>query len=209
MFGSVFIVSVFGNLSSIVSNIYIWFWLKHETAWIDNMMIYFAFGGVLIFCYSKYESKSDSIYPLWYLGVTFAILSALCGGIWANVLREMNKEIHFLYSPFWSAFSGVVVLPIYFLPNMIHISSYDLADCIYLIINSTFSIFGQIFYSLAYKYGETNKVLPVMYSMMIFTFLFDCFYLRLDYSIFQIFGCFIIFISLLIPPLSNLIKTFN
>ena len=47
-------------------------------------MIFVAFSGVILVCYSK--KKNDMDYPLWYIGLILALISAIAAGIRANVL---------------------------------------------------------------------------------------------------------------------------
>ena len=49
------LVTLVFNLNPIVSSLFVTFILKEGHGSIENKLVFFAFGGVLIVCYSKLE----------------------------------------------------------------------------------------------------------------------------------------------------------
>ena len=61
------------------------------------------------------------------------------------------------------------------------------------------SLFGQIGMSLAYKYGDTSIVTPILYLMIVINFLFDAIVMKYKFSTIELVSCLVLTI-LILPP---------
>jgi len=54
---------------------------------------------------------------------------------------------------------------------------------------------------MAMKHGETAKMTPFLYLMIVIGLVFDVAFMNYEYSALEILGCIIIFVSILTPPI--------
>jgi len=111
----------------------------------------------------------------------------------------MNNQMHYLYSVFYSGFSGfIIVFPIILVDtSLIHVKSYDRGDIILLSLASITETLGQLFLSLSLKFEEASKVSPLLYLTILFGFLSDILLFRYKFSFLEILGTFIIVVPIL------------
>ena len=116
-------------MSPIFGALYSKFVAKKQVKNLDLYMIFVAFGGVMIICYAKTLKGGDHNYPLWYLGITLGLIAGIAMGIRGPINFEMNRQMHYLYSVFYSALSGIfIILFVSPIPNSLNFSKYTWRD---------------------------------------------------------------------------------
>ena len=113
-----------------------------------------------------------------------------------------------MYSTFYQSFGGVVpVLFAIFALNLIHFWEYSIVDWTLLGAGAILESVAILCNSLAYKYAEVGKVVPIIYSSMLYPIAFDLIVLHYSMSFMEIVGVMIVIISVITPSFITLIKS--
>lgn len=137
------------------------------------------------------------------LGISLGLSAALFGAIAYNIVRAMNQTLHYIYSPFYNSFSGIFVIAILYFgfPNLLQYTQYDLTDCLLLSLASWGDLFAQICMSLSYKFEEASWVAPIMYLMIVFSYLSDILLFNYRFTLIETIASSVIIISIVMPTI--------
>lgn len=172
---------------------------------IEYLFTFFAFGGVAVLCTFKNE-KSEKEYPNKLFGLSLALTAACMAGTAYTLVRSMNKTLHYIYSAFYNGFFGIpiLILAYFFAPNVFSIEKYTWTDVLLMSGAISGDLIGQVAMSLAFKFEEASRVGPILYMMIVFTYLADIIFFHYEFTLAESLGSLVIFISILTPIILRL-----
>lgn len=157
-------------------------------------------------CTFKNEN-AEKQYPDKLFGLSLALIAAFTAGTAYTLVRQMNKSLHYIYSAFYNGFFGIPILVyVYFFhPQMFNYGSYSLKDVLLMSAAITGDLIGQIAMSLAFKFEEASRVGPILYMMIVFTYLADLLFFHYQFTLAESLGSLVVFVSILTPIILRLI----
>lgn len=141
-----------------------------------------AFIGVLFIIKPTFDVQIVP-YLVGVLGAVFAALAYTC----VRVLR--NKEDYYTIVFFFSAFSLIVILPVFV---MVY-KPMEMIQLIYLVLAGVFASIGQFGVTLAYKYAPAKEISIYDYSGIICSAVLGMIFFNETPDILSVFGYMIIF----------------
>ena len=174
--------------SPIFAAIFALFFLKEKIKPIQWVLFLVAFGGVVII--KGFDGQVNSI------GLLFVILSAIFLGLIFVVIRKIGNTEHplviinyFMVMAF--VFGGVLSIKYWQSPE-------NLTEWLLLLSLGLFGYFGQLYMTKALQAQETTLVAPVKYLEAIFVIIIGAFWFKEIYTIWTLFGVFLIIFGLLV-----------
>lgn len=157
--------------------------LKENVSNYDKVAVVVMIVGIATITYHNTNSSVDLPNPL--LGYTFAVIACVA---LANIMigiRKSSQVVHFLVYPFHLT-SGMLIIAAgaYFLSeDGVNPSKYHTKDFLASWMSALGSLGGQVFTSVAYKYGEASAMAPFWGCQNVFIFFFEFYVLDYDFSI--------------------------
>lgn len=168
-----------------------------------------SFVGILLFAsHNNKSSIESSTTQEYYFGILMITLATLGMVVIAICLRIINQHIHATISPFYVSISNSVGMFILlaFSTKFFNIEHYTTFDILMFLTSGIIDYPGQLFKSLAYKYGDASVVTPFIYFQMVFLFLADVFIFKYEFSTNDLLGGILVTFCLLSPIFIKLIK---
>jgi hypothetical protein len=83
-------------------------------------------------------------YPMWYLGMIFAIIAAMSLGVNSSVVREMNKTLHPTFAILSAEFFGYFIAIYGICSGSVQFGLYETRDFFTMIGGSCCGLIGQV-----------------------------------------------------------------
>ena len=199
------------GLTSILSNMYpliasclaAWI-LKEQIKLLNYVTMLSAFVGVVfINIGSKMEIAQK--YPFLQYGLLNAFLYAIFIAIVQIFIKLMNRELHYIYSAFYSGIAGIWVILYCLITNYEYtFSKFDLTDYLLIVSGISLEIVGINANTISYKFGEIQLIAPIFHSNLVICILIDVIFLGYVFSWNEAIGSIVILVSLSWPIYKNL-----
>jgi drug/metabolite transporter (DMT)-like permease len=194
------------NLGPLIATVIAGLVYKEKLTFIDSISCVTAFMGVGILSYAS-NSQQNEQYPNMLFGIILAVGSGMAAGFTQNMIRQINKIMHPLYSTFYSGCGGGLAVVFGMLigqpPNILQ---YKTPEVCIMILQSYSDLFGVICNSLAFRYAEVSKVIPLFYLMIVFCFIYDIFIKGVVFGLLEVCGALVIVISVVTPKILMLME---
>ncbi|CAI2374477.1 unnamed protein product [Moneuplotes crassus] len=187
------------NISPLLVGILSYLILKEQITSLKVISVVGAFTGIFILTFHKDEDYQAGQFYM--LGLILVGINCCTQAVNTLTLRALNKEIHYLVSPFWyfatSLILALMILAVY--PSAYHFSKFTKIDLTIFLLSTLFAYGGQLFSSKALKYSEASLITPLQYLNILYFLISDIAIFHSTFTVTDAIGGLLILVSLLAP----------
>ncbi|CAI2373766.1 unnamed protein product [Moneuplotes crassus] len=187
------------NINPLIVGILSYLILKENITWLKVIALVGAFTGIFILTFHKDEDYQAGQFYM--LGLILVGINCCTAAANSLTLRALNKQIHYLLSPFWffctSLLLALVILAVY--PSAYHFSKFTIPDLTIFLLSALFTYGGQILSSKSLKYAEASLITPLQYLNILYFLITDIVVFHSKFTVTDATGGALILISLMAP----------
>lgn len=173
--------------------------LKENVSNIDKISVAISIIGIVLIVQHNTDFASDLQNPVlgYFLSAGQLVLNAF-----AYIgLRVINQKLSCMIVPFYYCIMAIWLFIVLYLfdHSLIDYSKFSFLDHILLSGFALFSIGGQVFTNVAFRYAQASELAPLWNFIIIISFAVDWFVLGYDFNITDYLGTFIMLFAFLMP----------
>ncbi|CAI2375630.1 unnamed protein product [Moneuplotes crassus] len=154
---------------------------------------------------NKHESEGQDIQTF---GIILCVASSLFVSMAYCMIRKLNKEVHFIFSPYYLSYATLIVCILAYLfgEDQVNPSLYTTKVVIICCLAAIFPITHQILLSLAYRYCNASTLSPILYASVVLNIFTDTLYFHYEFYWTDLIGGLLTIICVLAPVVLIIIK---
>jgi len=199
--GAISTVFLSQNLSPMISSVAAYYIFNEKLNRIDILSLVIGFGGVLLILLPKTDNDGNILHMQLLHKVLIVMLPFMMSAL-QLLIKKLKTVDNYVINFHYALVStiGYIVWSFYelamgedqseFMPKYFSLRNFSL-----LLTCSISHVFALVYWTKAFQKGETGKVGIMTYQQIVYSMLVDIFVFQLDFSLLQVVGMLIVFIS--------------